>query len=85
MNSGNVEQAFVAQSTDGGETWTETWTESAGRPSPGVGLGGDDRHCGCVQVHVVPPECDDLASRRAGRRDEQDVELVRCAGSRGDE
>ena len=30
MNSGDVVQAFVAQSTDGGVSWTETQVSSAG-------------------------------------------------------
>jgi hypothetical protein len=69
MNSGDVVQAFVAQSSDGGQTWSESVVSSAGsnfgwktHGSRRVGFWGDYLYVSAVPeaVHVVWTDSRDL-------------------------
>lgn len=71
VNSGNVVQAFVAQSSDGGETWTESPVSTAGsnfgwktHGSRRVGFWGDYLYVSAVPgaVHVVWTDSRDVVS-----------------------
>ena len=71
VNSGNVVQAFVAQSSDGGETWTESPVSAVGsnfgwktHGSRRVGFWGDYLYVSAVPgaVHVVWTDSRDLVS-----------------------
>ena len=71
VNSGNVVQAFVAQSSDGGETWNESPVSTAGsnfgwktHGSRRVGFWGDYLYVSAVPgaVHVVWTDSRDLVS-----------------------